>query len=55
LALQGDKQALTLQRRIIERADLTQTKFNDPEEKKAKVLKALENMGIKVNRSEGDK
>jgi len=55
LALQGDKQALSLQRRIIEQAGLTQTKFKDPEAKKEEILKALENMGIKVKRSEGDK
>jgi len=55
LALQGDKQALSLQRRIIEQAGLTQTKFNDPEAKKEEILNALENMGIKVKRSEGEK
>lgn len=55
LALQGDKQALALQRRIIEQAGLAQTDANDPAAKKAKILKAFENMGIKVDRSEGDK
>ncbi|MEO9781626.1 MAG: DUF5681 domain-containing protein [Sedimentitalea sp.] len=55
LALQGDKQALSLQRRIIEQAGLTQTKLNDPEAKKEEILNALENMGIKVKRSEGKK
>jgi len=55
LALQGDKQALSLQRRIIEQADLTQTQFRDPEAKKEEILKALEKMGIKIKRSEGDK
>lgn len=48
LALQGDKQALSLQRRIIEQAGLDQTDANDPEAKKMKVLKALENMGVTV-------
>jgi len=55
LALQGDKQALSLQRRIIEQSGLTQTTFNDPEAKKEEILNALENMGIKVKRSEGEK
>ena len=55
LALQGDKQALSLQRRIIEQAGLDQTDAHDPEAKKIKILKALENMGIKVDRSEGGK
>ena len=48
LALQGDKQALSLQRRIIEKEDLDQTDAHDPEAKKIKVLKALENMGVSV-------
>lgn len=55
LALQGDKQAMTLQRRIIEQAGLTQTDVTDPEVKKEKMLKAFEKMGIKVDRSEGGK
>jgi len=55
LALQGDKQALSLQWRIIEQAGLAQTVALDPEAKKEKILKALENMGIKVDRSEGGK
>jgi hypothetical protein len=55
LALQGDKQALALQRRIIEHAGLAQTNFNDPAAKKEQILKALENMGINVDRSESNK
>jgi len=55
LALQGDKQALTLQRRIIEQAGLTQTDVANPEAKKERILKAFENMGVKVDRSEGGK
>jgi hypothetical protein len=55
LALQGDKQALSLQRRIIEEARLAQTDVTDPEAKREKILKAFENMGVKVNRSEGGK
>lgn len=48
LALQGDKQALALQRRIIEQAGLDQTDAHDPEAKKVKLLKALEKMGVTV-------
>ena len=48
LALQGDKQALALQRSIIEQAGLDQTDAHDPEAKKMKILKALENMGVTV-------
>jgi len=48
LALQGDKQALSLQRQIIEQAGLNQTDALDPEAKKIKILKALENMGVTV-------
>lgn len=48
LALQGDKQALSLQRRIIEQAGLDQTDAHDPEATKIKILKALENMGATV-------
>jgi len=55
LALQGDKQAMTLQRRIIEQAGLTQADVTDPEAKKEKILKAFENMGVNVIRSEGGK
>jgi len=55
LALQGDKQAMGLQRRIIEQAGLTHTDVADPEAKKEKILKAFENMGVKVDRSEGGK
>jgi hypothetical protein len=55
LALQGDKQALALQRSIIEQAGLTQTDANDPAAKEEKILKLLESMGAKVVRSKGDK
>jgi len=55
LALQGDKQALALQRSIIEQAGLTQTDANDPAAKEEKIRKLLENMGAKVVRSEGNK
>ena len=55
LALQGDKQALALQRRIIEGAGRAQTNVHDPAAIREKVLKAFENIGVKVNRSEGGK
>ena len=48
LALQGDKQALALQRRIIEQAGLAQTDAYDPDSMKMECLKALENMGATV-------
>jgi hypothetical protein len=55
LALQGDKQALALQRRIIEQAGLAQTDAYDPAEIKERILKSFEKMGVKVNRSEDEK
>ena len=55
LALQGDKQALSLQRRIIEQAGLAQTDDDDAEETRKRILTALEHMGVKVTRSEDDK
>jgi len=55
LALQGDKQALFLQRRIVEQANLAQVDVWDPEYDKELFLNALGNMGIKVKRSEGGK
>lgn len=48
LALQGDKQALALQRLIIEQAGLNQTDADDLEAIRTKVLKAFENMGVTV-------
>jgi len=49
LALQGDKQALSLQRRIIEQAGLARVDRPSPEEKKIEILRALERMGVKVD------
>jgi FAD/FMN-containing dehydrogenase len=51
----GDKQALALQRRIIEQAGLAQTDAYDPAEIKERILKSFEKMGVKVNRSEDEK
>ncbi len=50
LALQGDKQALALQRRIIDESGITEPKARSPEETKEKVLRAFEGMGVKVHR-----
>ena len=48
LVLQGDKQAWSLQRQILEDAGLAQTDGDDPEADKIKVLRTLENMGVNV-------
>lgn len=50
LALQGDKQALALQRRIMDQAGLGHNNADNPEEVRERVLKAFENMGVKVVR-----
>ena len=55
LALQGDKQALALQRRIIDEADIGQPREEILREWRERIVKAFEKMGIKVIRSEGDK
>ena len=55
LALQGDKQALALQRRIIDEADIGQPREEIVREWRERIAKAFEKMGIKVIRSEGDK
>jgi hypothetical protein len=54
LALSGDRRALDLQRRILDEAGVNQTDCYDPEEIKMKVLKAFENMGVKVNYAEDE-
>jgi hypothetical protein len=53
LALQGDKQALALQRRIIDEAGLAQQESHSPEETRERVLRAFERMGVKVERTRG--
>ncbi len=55
LALQGDKQALALQRRIIDEADIGQPREEILREKRERIVKALERMGVKVIRSEDEK
>lgn len=49
LALQGDKQALALQRRILDEAGLAHPDPYSPDEIKLQVLRAFERMGVKVN------
>jgi len=55
LALQGDKQALALQRRIIDEADVGQPREEMLHEMREQIVKSLERMGIKVIRSEDEK
>lgn len=52
LALQGDKKALALQRRIIAEAGLAQVDLRSEEELKARIIAAFEGMGITVIRDE---
>ncbi len=52
LALQGDKQALALQRRIIDESGIADPRVCSPEEKKERILRAFEKMGVKVVRDE---
>lgn len=55
LALQGDKQALALQRRIIDEADIGPSAEEMLREKRELIVKALERMGVEVIRSEDKK
>lgn len=55
LALQGDKQALALQRRIIDEADIGQPREEIVREWRELIAKALERMGVEVIRSEDEK
>ncbi len=48
LALQGDKQALALQRRIIDEADIGQPREEILRERRERIAKALERMGVEV-------
>lgn len=52
LALSGDRRALDLQRRILAEANGGEVDRYDPEETRQKVLRAFENMGVKVNYNE---
>ena len=55
LALQGDKQALALQRRIIDEADIGPSAEEMLREKRERILKAFERVGVEVKWSEGEK
>lgn len=50
LTLQGDKRALALVRKIMDEAGLATAEAQRSGELKERVLKAFENMGVKVNR-----
>ena len=50
LTLQGDKRALALLRKIMDEAGLATADAQRSGEVKERVLKAFENMGVKVNR-----
>lgn len=50
LSLQGDKRALALVRKIVDEAGLATADAQRSGELKERVLKAFENMGVKVNR-----
>ncbi|SLN63403.1 hypothetical protein PEL8287_03457 [Roseovarius litorisediminis] len=54
LALQGDKQALALQRRIIDESGIADPNAYSPEEAKQRMIRALVAMGAKVVKSKGD-
>lgn len=51
LALQGDKQALTLQRRILDQAGWADPDSCSPEDIRQRVLRAFERRGVKVERT----
>jgi hypothetical protein len=55
LALQGDKQALALQRRIIDEADIGQPVEEMLREMRDSILKSFERVGVKVKWPEGEK
>lgn len=55
LALQGDKQALALQRRIIDEADVGQPREEMLHEMRERIVKTFERIGIEVKRSEDKK
>ena len=50
LSLQGEKRALALQRKIMDEAGLATADAQRSGELKERVLKAFENIGVKVNR-----
>ena len=54
LALQGDKQAMALQRRIIDESGITDPNAYSPEEKKKKILRALKRFAEHMEQKEND-
>jgi hypothetical protein len=54
LALQGDKQAMALQRRIIDESGIADPNAYSPEEKKKKILRALKRFAEHMEQKEKD-
>ena len=54
LALQGDKQAMALQRRIIDESGIADPNAYSPEEKKKKILRALKRFAEHMEQKEND-
>lgn len=52
LALQGDKQAIALQRRIIDESGISDPNAYSPEEKKKQILRNIQRMIAKTNAKE---
>jgi hypothetical protein len=48
LALQGDKQAMALQRRIIDESGIADPNVHSAEEEKQRIISALESLGVKI-------
>lgn len=55
LALQGDKQALALQRRILDEADIGSSAEERLRDKRDRILRGIERMGVEVKWSEDEK
>lgn len=53
LALQGDRQALALQRRIIDESGIADPNANSAEKEKQEVLRFLESIGVNVKWGQG--
>lgn len=54
LALQGDRQALALQRRIIDESGIADPNANSAEKEKQEVLRFLESLGVNVKWDQGE-
>lgn len=55
LALQGDRHALALQRRIIDEAGIADPNAYSPEEKKKKIIRALKRIAEHMEQKEKDR